>query len=98
MANLERRFRRLEQHLEQEEEAAASPPLIVIADRAARPLGDLADIELKAISRLPDSPSTDEDQPELLTEEWDGGRQVLRIHLSAQQVSELAETGEIRQR
>jgi hypothetical protein len=98
MANLERRFGRLEQQLEEEEEVAAGPPLIVMADRAARPLDKLTDTELKAISRLLDLLSTDEDQPELLTEEWDGGRQVLRIHLSAQQVSELAETGEIRQR
>jgi hypothetical protein len=94
MAGLVRRVERLEQQLEEEGKAAASPPLIVIADRAARPLHDLTDSELMAISRLPDSRSMGEGQPELVTEEWHGRRHVLRVHLTAAQVSELAQAGE----
>ena len=94
MTQLTRRVERLEQQLQQEEEAAAGPPLIVIADRAARPLDDLTDSELMAISRLLDSRSMGEGQSELATEEWHCGRQVFRFHLTAAQVSELAQAGE----
>lgn len=91
MAEIGKRIERLEQQLGEREEAARSP-LIGLAERAPRKVKDLTDSELVVLIELGERNPSDAD-PSLLTNDWEDGQLVFRIHLKEVRVRELERDG-----
>ncbi len=91
MADFTGRIERLEQRLDEREEAARFP-LIGLADRAPRKLGDLTYGELVVLAQLGKLNRSDAD-PVLHTSVWEDTQLVFRIHMTEERIRELEREG-----